>query len=356
MILRSILLIASAATFSGCGAAGKDDAVAGPRDTIFAAVEDDGTLAELDGTTGELLRTVDLSRDARGGNVRFGVHNVQAAPGGRTVWVTASPEGDDHTAPMTEQLIGVDTSTARVMSRIALGEGLHVAHVVIRDSLAYVTAYEADLVLVVDLETERVIRSIHLPSGTRPHGARLTPDGIILVVAGMGDGSVHTVHTGTGYVESHPLPGRAVQTAVLPDGSAAFVTVYDTRQVARLDLSDGTLSLFDLPAGAAGPVQLYPAPDASLWIADQGMLDGDEAGTRLYRMRVIDGTVDLSVDVSPAPHGVVVNAESGTVWTTTLVEGSVQAIDGESGQVIWSTPVGNGPNGITCVHGGGVMP
>ena len=358
MTIRSTALIASCAALAGCGGVPEVHPVAERADTVFAAVEEDGALAEVDGTTGALIRTIDLSEVTHGVAMRFDVHNVQAAPDGRTVWLTAMPAAaHEHSSElMPDELIGVDTSTARVTTRIELGEALHAAHVVLRGSLAYVTAYEADLVLVVDLASERVIRTFPLPPGTHPHGARLTPDGVTLVVAGMGDGSMHTIHTGTGYVESYALPGRAIQTAVLPDGSAAFATVYDTRQVAKLDLSAGSVSLFDLPDGAAGPVQLYPAADATLWIADQGMLDGDEAGHRLYRMRADDGAVDLTVDVSPAPHGVVVNAESGRVWTTTLVEGTVQAVDGSSGEVVWTTPVGNGPNGITCLHTGGVMP
>lgn len=352
---RTAALVAVLVWLGGCSGDPEVRATGERSDTIFAAVEGDGTVAQLDGVTGSVIRTVDLSEATGGSTMMFDVHNVQAAPDGRTVWLTAMPMlADDRSMP--EQLIGVDTSTGRVTQRIELGNDLHVAHVVLRGSLAYVSAYDADLVLAVDLESRRVIRSFVLPSGTHPHGMRLTPDGVTLVVAGMGKGSLHTIHTGTGYVTSYALPGRAVQTAVLPDGSAAFASVYDTRQVAKLDLKTGSVTLFELPPGAAGPVQLYPGPGASLWIADQGMLDGDAPGDRLYRMRCDDGAVDLSVEVSPGPHGVVVNADNGRVWTTTIVEGTVQSLDGDSGEILWTTAVGNGPNGITCLHGGGVMP
>jgi DNA-binding beta-propeller fold protein YncE len=355
-------LLASLSAVLGCGgpAPAQPEDVAARPDTIFAAVEEDGTLVELDGITGVLVRTIDLSAQAHGGIVKFDVHNVQASPDGHTVWLTAMPAtttGEHGAEPMPEQLIGVQTSTSRVKSRIELGDKLHVAHVVVRGTLAYVTAYDADAVLVVDLETERVLQAVMLPAGTGPHGARLTPDGVNLVVAGMGDGSLHVVHTPSRHVVlSHSLPGRAVQAAVSDDGATAFATVYDTRQVARLELGSGSLSLFDLPADAAGPVQLYPSPDGTLWIADQGMLDGDPVGDRLFRMSQSDGVVDRAVEVSPGPHGVVVNPEIGIVWTTTLLEGRVEAVDIESGEIVWSTPVGNGPNGITCLHTGGAMP
>jgi len=288
------------------------------------------------------------------------VHNTQAAPDGRTVWTTAMPAsghaGHDG-AGAEEELIGIDAWTLAVEDRIHLGAGLHAAHVVMSGTDAYVTANQADQVIVVDLAGRRVRRAIALPPGTGPHGARLTPDGSRLVVAGMTDGSLHVVELATDRVDSYDLPGRAVQTAVLPDGSAAFATIYDTRQVARLDLGARQLTLIDLPAGAAGPVQLYPTPDSRhLWVADQGLLDGRPAGDELYRLDAATGAVDLVAAVAPAPHGVVVNHDGSRVWTTTLAQGTVQAVDGATGQVVSTTPVGNQPNGITCLHLGGVMP
>lgn len=128
------------------------------RSTIYAAIEDDGSLAELNGTTGALVRTIDLSQQAHGGTVKFDVHNAQGAPDGRMIWLTAMPESEGGHAsgePMPEQLIGVDTTTSQVSERIVLGEELHAAHVVVANERAYVTAYDADAVLVVDLAAKR---------------------------------------------------------------------------------------------------------------------------------------------------------------------------------------------------------
>ncbi len=328
-------------------------------DRIFAAVEDDGVLAVIDGESGELLRTTDLSLTAHGATVKVMAHNVQAAPDGRTVWLTAMPnmEGGAHGADMPEELIGVDAAAYEVTSRIELGTGLHAAHVVISGDTGFVTANEADAVVVVDLAAKTVSRTISLPDGTGPHGARLTPDGRVLVVAGMGDGSLVLVDVASGDVARHDLPGRAVQTAVLPDGSAAFATVYDTRQVARIDLTTQVVTLHELPPSSAGPAQLYPSPDSTfVWIADQGLLDGDAAGNSLIAMDAETGEVHHVVTVDPGPHGVVLNADGTKAWTTTIVNGTVQAIDTMTGSVLNTASVGRNPNGISCVHEGGVMP
>jgi DNA-binding beta-propeller fold protein YncE len=356
--MRRVLVSLFCTSSVACSADGPSQPLAA--DLIFAAVEDDGTLAVLDGETGALLRTVDLSDTAHSERVKLDVHNVQVGPDGRTVWLTAMPSEEDgsHTGePMPEQLVGVDAVTLAVTTRIELGSELHAAHVVISGTTGYVTANEADVVVVVDLAEKKVVSTIALPAGTGPHGARVTADGRTLVVAGMTDGSLQVVDTSTGSVTSYDLPGRAVQTAILPDGSVAFATIYDTRQVARLDLTSKALTLFDMPAGSAGPVQLYPAPDGrSVWVADQGLIDGEPAGNSLVQLDATSGEILRTALVDPGPHGVVMNQAGTRAWTTTLVNGTVQSIDAGSGAVLTTTPVGNRPNGISCSHPGGVMP
>lgn len=334
-----------------------DSAVAEDGDAcIAAAVEEEGAVALLD-DEGTLLSKVDLGTEVDGMAVAVDVHNVQALSDGARVLATVMPTGDMEMEGMVEELVIVDVASASVEGRVTLGEDLHVAHVVTDDALAWVTAYGADLVLEVDLEAGEVVRTLDLPAGTGPHGLRRLPDGSGLVIAGMGDGSIHLVDLESGEVESWDLAGRAVQAGVLPDGTAAFVSDYDSRQIARLDLGTRELSLLDLPEGAAGPVQIYPTPDsAGLWVADQGYLGEDPAGEHLYRLDTATGEITLTATVSPAPHGVVVRADGAEVWTTTLVDGTVERVDASTGEVLSSTVVGDGPNGITCTHPGDATP
>ena len=314
-----------------------DSAISADGDACIAvAVEEEGAIALLD-AEGSLLSKVDLSTEVDGMAVAADVHNVQTTSDGSRLLATVMPAGDMEMEGMVEELVVVDVAE--------------------RDALAWVTAYEADLVLEVDLEAGAVTRTFTLPTGTNPHGLRRLPDGSALVVAGMGDGSMHLIDLDSGEVQSWDLDGRAVQTAALPDGSAAFASIYDTKQVARLDLATLELTVFDLPEGAVGPVQIYPTPDsAGLWVADQGYLDGDPAGEHLFRLDAVTGEVTLTANVSPAPHGVVVRANGAEVWATTLMDGTVDQIDAVSGELLSSTAVGEGPNGITCTHDGAATP
>ncbi len=352
-------------------ACGSDDAPAvGPFDgppaerQVFVAVEGEGKIAAVEASSGAVRRSIDVSstrasHGCAGGSERlaYDVHNVQGSADGKSVWVTAPPSGHTHGGGA-DELIAVDATTLQVTARIPLGEGVHASHVVLDGSTAFVTAYEVDAVLVVDTAARKVARSIALPPGTKPHGLRLTSDRKTLVIAGMGKkGSVVLADAETGATTSLALPGRAVQTATLPDGSAALVTVFDTKQVARVDLATREVRLFDMPAGSVGPVQLYPTPDGRyVWVADQGVLDGRPAGDRVVRMSAATGATDLSVKVAAGPHGVVMNKMGDRLFVTTLVGGTLDAVDAASGAVLWSTAVGAKPNGVTCLHAMGASP
>jgi DNA-binding beta-propeller fold protein YncE len=320
---------------------------------VAVAIEEEGSLAVLSEDDASVLGVVSLNV----GMQAYDVHNVQADPDGRTAWVTAMPIDDSGMAMLDDELVGIDTIDLTITKRIPLGSMLHVAHVVTDGEMAWVTAKDTDEVIEVDLAAGEVMRRIALPEGTGPHGLRATPDGSRLIVAGMDGAAMDVIDLATGEVTAYDAGGIAVQAAVLPDGSAAYVTLYDTKQVAKLDLEHHEIELFDLPAGSAGPVQIYPTADSTgVWVADQGYLNGDPAGNSLYLLDAATGAVKLTAEVSPAPHGVVVTEDGARVWATTLVDGTVEQVDATTGERLSSTPVGEGPNGITCFHDGGAMP
>lgn len=360
--LSIIATVAPLATACGSGSnttPTPDGSTQPSSDIIFAAVEDDGVVTAVDAATGKLIKTIDLSETMGSTTTRFDVHNVQGAADGTMAWATAMPTMDSDASMMTmpDELIGIDTASMSVKQRIPLGTNQHPAHVVLDGSVAFVTAFDGNAVLKVDLAVGQVSQTIALPTGTKPHGERLTPDHKTLVVAGMGTGAIVLIDVATAAVQSFALPAPAVQTAVLPDGSAALATIYSTKQIARLDLSSKTLQLFSLPAEAVGPAQLYPTPDGMfVWIADQGVTNNQPAGSHLYRMDAMSGAVDLTANVGAAPHGVVVNEDGSIVWSTMQNDGTVQSIDAKTGAVLTTASVGKTPNGITCVHGTGSMP
>ncbi len=332
------------------------EGVVAPWEGVVVALQDDAALAFLDPEGGP-LGTVDLSEEIDGERFPWMVHNVQVTPDGRTALATAMVPMDGPAVDAPDELLIVDLETRTLRRRCPLDYAAGAAHVVTDGETAWITAYDQDRVLVVDLAECEVSARWPLPAGTRPHGIRQAADGTAFFVAGLGDGSLHRLAAGSGDVTSWALPGLAVQVAVLADGSAVLVTLNDTRQVARLDLATEAVEIFDLPQGAMGPAQIYPTPDsATVWVADQGTTDGAIAGRELFRLDARTGEVTDRVMVSEAPHGVVVSADGGTVWTTTLGTGTVDRVDVASMSVISSVMVGGGPNGISCSGPGGASP
>ena len=321
------------------------------------AVQGGSALALLD-DSGALTTTLDLTSEVAGRAIPWMVHNVQITPDARSVLATAMPPMDADGAynDVPDALVIVDLQTLGVR-RCTLDFGLGAAHVVTDGMRAYITAYDQDRVVVVELERCGTVARWPLPAGVGPHGLRRSVDGEVLFVAGLDGAALLEVDTRSGDVTSWDLPGQAVQVAVLPDGSAVWVTLLDTRQVARLDLDTEEIAVFDLPVSAVGPAQIYPSPDSgSVWVADQGQPGEAAVGRELFEIHATSGAVLQQVTVDEAPHGVVVSADGAVVWATTLTFGVVARVDARTGARLGSEPVGDEPNGISVATEGGVSP
>lgn len=122
------------------------------------------------------MKSIDLSRDLNGERLSYTSHNVQVSPDGKTVWVTANAgvhdehdekkstsdesmgsmmqdvnmsgmtEHADMPEPMTQndEAVVIDRETDTIVKRIPLAPKAHLAHVVLTPDgkYAYVTAQE----------------------------------------------------------------------------------------------------------------------------------------------------------------------------------------------------------------------
>ncbi|MCC7537159.1 MAG: hypothetical protein IT379_13135 [Deltaproteobacteria bacterium] len=332
---------------------------------VYVAEEGSGSIAVLDIQTNALLTSVTLDDPSTGAT--FAPHNVQVAPDGRSVWVTAppaEPEGEDHGggghggAPEpSEQVIVLDPVTDTIAARLDVGSGLHLAHVILdpESRFAYATSNEASSVLRIDAGSRRVVARYELGEDRMPHGLRFCAGR--LFVANMDGKSVSVVAPETGESEEVPLGGIAVQTACSPDGRFAFVSLYDTREVVRLETSSLTVERTSLPDGSQGPVQLYPSPDGRrLYVCDQGNLLGRPPSNRLYELDVESMSVVATIEVGRGAHGVVVSDDGAYAYVTNIVDGTVSVVDTET-RSVWATlDVGEAPNGVSHWHVTGGMP
>ena len=283
----------------------------------------------------------------------FMAHNVQVAPNGKSVWVTAVPMDNIGM----NQLVVIDPSTNTVKKRIMLGKDLHVANVVLdNDSkYAFVTAKESSQVIQVDASNFIVIRTFDLGTGHSPHGLRYFNGKVY--VANMGSKSISVINILDNTITDIPLGGVVVQTAVTPDGKFVFASLYDTKEMVRYDLQSGQIQRIPLPNDAQGPIQLYATPDSKLlYVADQGELMERPVSNKVFVIDILNAKVINTIKVGKKAHGVVVSENGKTVYVTNSMDNTVSVIDIATQKVTGVIPVGKGPNGISYWFETGGMP
>lgn len=356
MHLRA-LLGAALILASGCGA----DNQQAPK--IYVANENDGTISVIDTVSLAVTATIDL-RDPEGVGLNMPMaHNVQASPDGRRVWVTVPPMHESEG----EAVVRIDPLSDKVVGHIRLGTDMYLAHVVFDPSstYAFVTATTAQEVLKLDADTGALLATwpLAVPGAISPadkraaHGIRYCEGA--LYVAGMGSGKLIILNPESGAVKEVSLGGIAVQTACAPNGRFVFVSLYDTREVLRYNIQSDELTRIALPPESQGPIQLYASPEIdsqSLFVADQGMLEGRPASDKLYEIDMESGAVVGTINVGMGAHGVVVNRDGTLAFVSNAADHTVSVVDTKARTVLASIPVGNKPNGISFWDLSGGMP
>lgn len=351
---------------AGAWAAGSLEFKEDLSEKVYVAVEEAGTVNIIDPVSQKSIAVIDLTDEETGR--KYSPHNVQASPDGRSVWVTANAkmdmtehglrlvpvahanEGHEDVAGVSDQVIVIDPEEDRIVKRIPLGGGQHLAHVVLtRDSkTAIVAAQETSKLYLIDAEKMEAGETIPLPEGSGPHGLRLSPNGKIAYVAFMDGKGLGIVDIATHKVAVIPVGGSVVQTAVTPDGAYVAASVYETRSVALYDIRTKSVETVRLPEGSQGPVQLYPTSDSrSVYVADQGVLQGREANNKLYKIDLATKAVTETIATGKAPHGVALSADDSLAFVTNLEDASVSIIDLAAAKEVKRVAVGENPNGIT---------
>jgi YVTN family beta-propeller protein len=131
----------------------------------------------------------------------------------------------------------------------------------------YATGSQGDSLLVVDLETRRVVKEI--PVGSKPQAVALGPDGRRAYVSNEGADSVAVVDLEAGRVTaSIPVGDEPTGLALAPDGTTLFVANWFGNDISVIDLTRG-VEVKRLPAGS-NPIDLTLTPDGKrLLVANQ---------------------------------------------------------------------------------------
>lgn len=266
-----------------------------------------------------------------------GPHEAVISPSGRTGIVTvygvAGAPGN--------QLVVVDIATGTVSRTISLGEYTrpHGANFLPGDETRVVVTSETTQNLVlVDLVAGAVEAAI--PTGAAgSHMVAVTADGRRAFTANIGGGSVSEIDiVARSLVRVVPVAQRTEGIAVAPDGSAVWVG----------SNTDGTVSVIDARAGAivetlSGftlPYRLAVSADGRVAIVCDPQAD------RIHVADLAGRRVLWSLDGLGQPRGVSIAPDGRTAFVTLAADQTMGIIDLERRELVRKVGVGASPDGV----------
>lgn len=331
-------------------------AAAQPDEKLYVALEGEGKIAVVDTQARKVIRQIDLTEEMHGTRIALAPHNIQVAPDGKSVWVTANAGHHGHGAelhgegaPPADQIIVIDPVTDTVLQRIPIGPAVHLSHVVLTpDSrLALVNSQDGNRIYKIDASSFGILGSVEVP-GQGPHGIRISPDGARAYLAMLLGKNLGVLDLSSEQIRYFPAGGGAVQAGVTPDGKTAMVSVYAPPGIALWHGDMDHTDFIPLPPEAKGPVQMYPTPDGRfVYLADQGHYFGQPVSESVYKIDLAEAKVVRNIKAGKAPHGVVVSKSGDTVYVTNLLSGDVSVIDAGRDEEVARIAVGEEPNGIS---------
>lgn len=329
---------------------------------LYVALEEGGAIAVVDTKSNFKLGTIDLAEKRGDKKVSYSAHNVQVAPNGRSVWVTANftsfagheestnLEDEETEKEFSDQVIVINPQKDKIVQRIDIGVDQHLAHIVVsRDGNdVFVTAQEKGVVYKINGKTYEIEKTFPLAKDSQPHGLRLSVDDTQAFIALIGAKGVGVLDTKSNRLRTIPLSGSAIQTAVIPNSSYIAASVYDTKEVAFINTETNEVSYVKLPFGAEGAIQSYATPDGRyLYVADQGFYFEKPTSDYVYKIDVQTKQVISTIKAGVAPHGVVVSPNGKRAYITNLLSDDISVIDTTLDREITKIKVGKMPNGIS---------
>ena len=160
-------------------------------------------------------------------------------------------------------------------------------------------------VLKIDVQGERVVKSIQLAPHAMPQDVKLSPDGSVFFVADMDAGGVHLIDGDHfGYVGFIPTGKGAHGLYVSRDSRLLYVSNRGEGSVSLIDFnSRKEVAKWRLPGGGSPDMGNVSADGKTLWLS--GRFDNV-----VYAIDTTDGTVQ-KIPVGTEPHGLTVWPQPG---------------------------------------------
>jgi DNA-binding beta-propeller fold protein YncE len=226
-------------------------------------------------------------------------YNLYFTPNGRWAIVVAEADRqldfrDPHTMALhhalaTPQCAGVDHMDYTAGGRYAL-----------------VSCEFAGRMIVVDLRTERIVKTIALARGAMPQDVKLSPDGRTFYVADMGLNGVWLINARTLRVKRFELTGAGAH-GLYPSRNAKVLYVSNRMEGSISVLSFATgrpIAKWWLPGGGSPDMGGLSANGKVLWLS--GRYNGE-----VYAISTATGRLLHRIKVGDGPHGLCVWPQPG---------------------------------------------
>jgi len=235
----------------------------------------------------------------------------------------------------------VDLATATVLATIPVPapDGL----VITPDGAkVFVSSNNADVVDVIDTAKDAIEASITV--GTQPAGLAITPDGRSILVSVQGDGQAAIIDTQTETVSGKVPVAKAHNSAISPDGTAAYVA----SQVAATPAID-VVGMAGATGGATYALDKSPRAIAALGTELYVTLAGSDA---IDVLDAATGTSTASIATGGSPHDIRPTLDGALVLTVSQTAGELEGIDPASRSVTAHVPTGQMPHWIALASDG----
>jgi YVTN family beta-propeller protein len=311
-----------------------------PPGTIVVSNMNDNTATVIDVATCRVLATLPTGE---------GPHEVAASHDG--LWAIVTNYGVRGKPGNT--LTVIELASTRVARTIDLGEYRRPHGVVFLpgDTLLAVTSEASQAVLVVDLRTDRVIRTL-ATHGRASHMLAMPRSGSPLFTTNIADGTISRLDPAApDATVIIPAARQDEGIAITPDGNAVWVG--SNRDSIVVIVNTATRLAADTLRGFGMPYRLAITPDAALAI----VTDPVRSEVRIFDARnhqlrhVVSVPRDsllptAEIPGSASPEGVAVSRNSRWAFVTLQGRNRVMTIDLERGTIMAYVPTGTWSDGI----------
>ncbi len=225
----------------------------------------------------------------------------------------------------------------QLLKEVPTGIDLHGP--VLDGKLLYAVDKAANKVVVMDMATSKIAKTIPLPAKFGPNSVALSSDGKSLCVAGELSGSIAKVDTASGKVESAKVPMKPaapVYAAITGDGKTCLVSDYVNSVVWVVTLNPFKVTK-SVPSGGDNPHGIAITPDGKT------ALISNKFSANMAFMDIAKMAVVKTINTSAVPIDIVIDSKGQFAYQSAFLGNVVKKVDIAGQKVVGTFDINSRP-------------